>query len=920
MSDWTEAQVMEGYRDESGNPINVQEELNLIGGENQDPYANLPVVEATQEDPFTSAVDQAVAEVGTSQPTASPTQQPVVADSQEKGSSFNYTPALSQIQDIPVFGQLAAYGTIAASKPSDMSFDEWYDIQQKQMARYNAENPIMAPLTSGIASGAFGGVAGKALGSLGTIGKTAGQVLMPTTPGAMAVSGAAVASQQPQYSPEERGVLQSAGRGILGGALGYGVGKFAKMGRPELGIEAALANKETIDKPIPKAGRMMGWYINKSKEKMGPEAIGAIERLEANPARFRDITNTTDARTQIAQETQDTLKEIVDISDNKIRDIDNLATQFDESVKMLANRSKELQEPNDMTATHVREMHDQFIETVLKPEYARAWSYLPTTDVYASNPKTYGYPLKNLISAFQLAKFPEAKFKTGPNASLERNVNAVIDNDTERMINGAIDSARKMTGLEEAASFIRRNRSVLTSPQSMEKPEVQKMMLESFTSPDEVRRLIQFVDNVDPDYVHKRLSDLFDGYKIEKGVARTTSEQIRKSSQASQAFGKIHHSIRDGISKYYDNENFDSISKAANEINTKFVLPLKAKIPMLGTREDRTISALKSSVASEVSQVYKTIEEAAARGLADPDLIKYAKSVHTLGKIFEGAKFKGMSADEAASAIAEGRFSASKYLEAIAKTDPQLAGNLTSTTQLAQKLVSAKEDYSNVISSAKGLFPEIVKKLGGSKGPSSATTMVEQAAGPGARNVDTSKLESDALVGLDNIFAYKFSGDKSKVADAIDRLRRIREVEALNIPMKSAESYARRSAARAGIWAMGGRGAFALSEAMAYLTAKFSNGYTGGKWSRANPYIIEKYLQDKVAKKLIDKRMGAWAEAVGDNGPTVGSFVIPKGSPDLMNIISDIMKDKTLSPIEKKKAVDKINENGIEVEMNDNGQ
>jgi hypothetical protein len=911
---------MEGYQDENGNPINVQEELNLIGGDQQDPYANLPVVDAAQEDPFTSAVDQAVAEVGTPQPTVSPTQQPMTAETQDQGSQFNYTPALSQIQDIPMIGQLSAYGLIAASKPADMSFDEWYDIQQKQMARYNVENPIMAPLTSGIASGAFGGVVGKALGSLGTLGKTAGQVLMPKTPGAMSVSGAAVASQQPQYSSEERGVLPSAVRGVLGGALGYGIGKFSQMGRPELGIEAALANKETIDKPIPKSGRMMGWYINKSKEKMGPEAIGAIEKLEANPARFRDITNTTDARTQIAQETQDTLKEIVAISDNKIRDIDNLATQFDESVKLLANRSKELQEPSDMTSTHVREMHDAFIDNVLKPEYARAWAYLPTTDVYASNPKAYGYPLKNLVSAFRSAKFAEAKFKTGPNASLERNVNAIVDSDTERMINGAIDSARRLTGLNEAASFIRRNRSVLTNQQSLETPEVQKLALESLTSPDEVRQLIQFVENVDPDYVHKRLSDLFDGYKIERGVARSTHEQVRKSSQAIVAFGKIHNAIRDGISKHYANENFDSISKAANEINTKFVLPLKAKIPMVGTREDMTISALKNSVASEVSQVYKTIEEAAARGLADPDLIKYAKSVHTLGKIFEGAKFKGMSADEAASSIAEGRFSAAKYLDAIAKTDPQLAGNLTSTTQLAQKLVAAKEDYSNVISSAKGLFPEIVKKLGGSKGPSSATTMVEQAAGPGSRNVDTSKLESDALVGLDNIFAYKFSGDKSKVADAIERLRRIREVEALNIPTKSEESHARRSASRAGIWAMGGRGAFALSEAMAYLTAKFSNGYTGGKWTQANPYIIEKYLKDKVAKKLIDKRMGAWAEAVGDNGPAVGSLIIPKGSPDLMNVISDIMKDKTLSPIEKKKAVDKINENGIEVEINENGQ
>jgi hypothetical protein len=911
---------MEGYQDENGNPINVQEELNLMGGDQQDPYANLPVVDAAQEDPFTSAVDQAVAEVGTPQPTVSPTQTQQSNENQAQQSSLNYTPALSQIQDIPVFGQLAAYGAIAASKPADMSFDEWYDIQQKQMARYNAENPKMAPLTSGIASGAFGGVAGKALGSLGAIGRTFGQALMPTTPGAMAVSGAAVASQQPQYSPEERGVLPSAGRGVLGGALGYGVGKFAQMGRPELGIEAALANKEIIEKPIPKSGRMMGWYINKSKEKMGPESIGAIEKLEANPARFRDVTNTTEARTQIAQETQDTLKEIVEISDDKIRDIDNLATQFDESVKLLANRSKELQEPSDMTSTHAREMHDAFIDNVLKPEYARAWAYLPTTDVYASNPKAYGYPLKNLISAFRSAKFAEAKFKTGPNAALERNVNAVIENDTERMISGAIDSARKLTGLQEAASFVRRNRAVLTDPQSIDKPEVQKMMIESFTTPEEVRRLIQFVDNVDPDYVHKRLSDLFDGYKIERGVARNTSEQIRKSSQASVAFGKIHHAIRDGISKHYANENFDSISKAANEINTKFVLPLKAKIPMVGTREDMTISALKNSVASEVSQVYKTIEEAAARGLADPDLIKYAKSVHTLGKIFTDGKFKGMSADEAASAIAEGRFAAAKYLEAIAKTDPQLSGNLTSTTQLAQKLVAAKENYNNVISSAKGLFPEIVKKLKSSRGPSSVTSMIEQAAGPGTRNVDTSKLESDALIGLENIFNYKFSGDKSKVADAIEKLRRIREVEALNIPTKSAESYAGRSAARAGVWAIGGRGAFALTEAMAYLTAKFSSGYTGGKWTQANPYIIEKYLQDKVANKLIDKRMGAWAEAVGDNGPSAGSFVIAKGSPDLMYIINDIMKDKSLSPIEKKKAVDKINENGIEVEMNDNGQ
>jgi hypothetical protein len=472
-----------------------------------------------------------------------------------------------------------------------------------------------------------------------------------------------------------------------------------------------------------------------------------------------------------------------------------------------------------------------------------------------------------------------------------------------------------------AGRFILANPKILTDAKTRKKLLVNNKDFDMTSVSD----LLRYVDNVEPIYVRDKLSDMFTGYRVERGASEATRSDIRTSVAGEAAYSKIHGKLRKDLAKHYNNKQFNDITSEANQFETSVILPLKAQIESIDINRPQTVRDMQAAFARRDSQSYNSLMRASELGLVPPDLLKTVKDMQNLEGIFNSGSIEGMTTQEAVEMFAKRREGATRLLALVSMTDPSIAGVFGQAVKTARNIVEKQNQYDSLIKGVKGRFDEVYKLIPKNKLKTAdfARNLVTSVAGPYRKDFNASQVDSNALQAITGIneYNYRNSTDPAgRVADAIDKMRRVREVDLLNQAPRNDASVnkgAARSMTRFVGMAVAPRMTYFL-DMLVNLSAKSAKDFTNGKWTRLQPYLIETALKQRIDERDAMRKAAILpTDLINSNLPKGLIMQIVPGSPEALEAISIIRGDKALSPREKVDAIKKINEEGIEIKEGD---
>jgi hypothetical protein len=928
MSDWSERKVMEGYTDENGQPLDIDKQIqedaeatemdSLL--QDNEPYPTpvpAPTPAPEQQQGFTADAFNSAAEsdIAPETPTSGSDQVKQVEQRQQPdaqtymelakeyaGGATDWAqeyatgPMASQLHGPTMGVSTAAISAIMASDP-DITWQQANDYLYNRMNQIQQQYPMVSQASDLIIGGIGSAPLAKAYSAATSAGKMAVNVAGGATTGYMA----------PGVENRPMGALFGAGTGAA-------LSKFTDV-RDILSPETSrtfdiVQNLNDTTKPL---GGYRGWFLKKEKEHGSYEQQNTWERYEANPYRGADIEDTDKSRTELINETIKVMNEIKSTGDAKTKSIENLGTQFDKNLRTLAKISKDRLEPTDKMADSIKEMEKSATNHVIS-KFNEGWSYLPAREAWVETPEA-GVPLKLLLQANINSRFADANRAVGPSAAMKRAVNAEIADDGRTILNSVIADAVQANiqlGMPKdramaAGQFIARN------PKIIYQPGLQK------AAPPEVAQILRYTQNVNPVYVRDLMKQLFTGYRAEKDQSQLPKAAIRSSAEGSVAYSKMHDAIRSGVAKHYNNADFNRITDEANAFNKSIMLPIKKQISMLEIDKPQSVRDFMAAMKRQDGQVYQGFEQLSQLGLVPDDLIKSARDIQALDGMFSGGKIADMTFDEAVEAFSKRRMAAARVIDNVGKSDPQIRSIFGSLVKRANDIVTARQDFDYLINNTKGKFEKVYKLMPKSEFdiPGRAKQIVEGISGGTKKKFDPNYVDTNAKLAMDAINEFRFNSNSERMADAIERMRRIREVDILNQqPNRPISS---------GLWGRMGRFAGYMvapriamaTDILTQLSIQSARDYTGGKWTRLQPYLIEKALQKRIDNRLMLNKAAVLPSDLANIGSTVGEILsIAPNSPEALEAVEVIRGDNALNAKQKIEAIKKITENGINFNMN----
>lgn len=897
-----------------------------------------PTIESESDNPFASLNGRTPAPTPTPTQTMAPEQpqaKSITETVAERIAGINPIPALSQIRSIWPVGVPISEGLIWSTKPADVTIDDWRDQVYKRMAEYQSSNQYVAPLLDIPGQIVGGSAAGKIVGSVAPkLGAAIESVAMPTTKTSAAISGAISAADMPQYDPSQRGLIPSIERAAAGGVLGLGLGKFAELGRPAQETLKALSTADVVNKRL--SGKSL--KILTEEEKLADaEVKQALEKMKSDPDRYDGIANTDEARTRLIAETTAIIEKIQKTGSEYEKNIDSLRDSFSKSLNALKMRSKELGESPDNVFDAMLAARRSALE-YKNAKYNAGWENLPGKIGFQENPSANGYPLQKLINIIKSEKEPNVRMRSGAERGAYEKANEQLDSEIETVINAAVyngersiqyDALAESTGLSKqqligAVNLMRDKRK----PGSLVSDTFGAMDLGNYgTNLKAVKAVVPFLRNVDSDWLRERLSQMFTGYVSERDIARSAAQEIHILPQVQSAYKNIHTKFRNDVSEHFNNAEFNRLTAEGNAINEKFIAPLNSQITLEKANIPKTRSDFISAMKVRDSQLLGGMQEALSLGLIDKKLFDAAKNINQIEELYQRSGFSDMSVDDMIKNMAKRQGYAMDILEGIAKTDPRFASQFKQLQSLATAILSNQKEFDSVIKNAERKFPEMYKKYAATRGTEDsqkasriAKQLVTGVAGAQRAEFVKGAVDTDSVRALSDLYDFNFSGNKEKVANAIDYARKLREIDILNQPTRVDESKRLRigkAIMRMGTYLIPHGGmALAAGDALALMGAKSAKEFTNGKWTRLQPFLIERALKERMKQRLYDETTTMLPMDWRSNaGRSTMKFIINRYSPDAADAIKSIMDSKNLTPNEKKEAIDKINDTGIEVEI-----
>jgi hypothetical protein len=839
---------------------------------------------------------------------------------------------------IPPADEAAARAYAKFYPEEGLTADQWYDVLRNRNAKYHewgSKNPI--PLTSWTETlgGIDPAVATDILGGAAVAAPViaAGSAMgIPAAIGTRAAIGYGLATSPfvSEKKMNEPGYLQETTMNAV-------VGGVAPIAGP------AIVNTAMI--PVRAGSKFAGKTVANVMSKLAKtsEEAQIWKEWAENPAKYDKIDNPTKVITELYDDMSAGFKAIKEgIEQNKITEKEGidalkaLKTDYARAADLIKARAKDLGHSPAGTADAFEKQFSNFKEAVYSM-YDDAWDAAPSTQDWLRNPAKFGIKIKDFQESMRKSLVDHLNGKVPLKGPEKSQIVQEADDLFWHHVNEMIDDAKNNGAISSGvAEFYKQNKQVIQNISDIDKiPTINRMTDTSVTKGIEVpvggekifvpvKELInnyKYVATINPQSARAYSSSLFkrsNGFSSMQDQA-ASGGKLLSSDLGRKIAGSWRQNFLDTVSAKDGFQQFASLNKKAYQINNEFLKPLEKRFTVIGADKEATLRTFEKSARDVEPQIMNSVHAISRYG---------NKNDQTLLKLAERIK---ASSDAVANISSLDFESAIKHLDEMSSLRDEASNVLASLDPTIRKQYAALESLVLESSNMKKYYDALAKSAEEyAKNNKAALSMgysgVEGALkklGTGRAGIAVKPEQlSKASEGLKNIQMFMNDGDEVAANQAMDAIKKLREISLLNKRNVQGSRQTIQAGAigsgAVGLWnkLTGSSMSQTAGAQLGIVANKFADEFTNKKWTKITPFLVEKMLN----KKMLDYKWGFGngivsgqiARAIGQGKYAID---IDPESPDAMQAINILKNDKALNAQEKLNAIKKIKEQGIKLEL-----
>jgi hypothetical protein len=931
MSDWTERQVMEGYRDENGNPVNVDQELENLKQEEINPFVDAPAAPEqaagattafTEDNPFAVVGDNApVAEqpidiatvaqqpqgIG---PVANAAQysemiRPGYGEARESVGPWTARTMLATEAAIPVAGSWAdeLYSAIRSTTNPKLSYEEWNKAIQEEQD----ELPMMD--TAGtIATGAVAGyalpwgmlklakdsaTAMKIASGFNTLGTKKKLGLLALASGAEG-AGSARGSLETSEGQKEAMINSSFPLALKGFAELAGRGTSYIWKKAATDVDTTKAITELVNTPH-----------------KFDDLVGAQEEREAAIRIYGQVVDKIN-------EMHDAGKLTVEQAAKKIEDARKEWSHYEDYFSAAASKAGNLS--NDETSGVFKAYKD--LQTKVRLLEKDAIAKLPETNLYLSAPDKYGFKLSDIDKKRREA----VAYLKNSSKTYKDSVIGDLNGQMEMFYRMSAEDAIANGADPSAVSYVLRNRQWLVDESSRgvlsgRNISQKRLMDEAGTNLKDVNNAVKLMANVSPARIHEMKGSLF-----ERGSGYVGQKDLTEDKKFIQKVYKDWHTdIRGNMATKYP--TFEEATKVAENLKKDVFFPIKQKLKLKEVDQDGARLAFERFAKENLDQSTNVINRWSNE--IGVDLLRSANRIRHLDQFpltTSGGKWN-LSFDEMMGHFAEKKKVATEVLDGIKMLPPDVrakfgdleiaamkaADSQKDIDMLTERLLKESEQYGKII----GM--KTMRRDGGGK---SVQSIVEEITNkrynPSSKSLfdvtpdvrDAQEIERFGRDMFPNGIPNAMGGTV-QINGLANRLQDVRKQELLD---KSLNLFKGSSAANIGQAVGQVRG----SKSAALLS--FVGGLANSIGSFGAKTVVKNLMKSGLNSHL-SRTYGDFVTAnIARNVlPAAISYSATPGTQELAEVIDSVRNDKKVAASDKIRIIKDLRENGLSFQfaMND---
>jgi hypothetical protein len=710
---------------------------------------------------------------------------------------------------------------------------------------------------------------------------------------------------------------------------------------------------EAVAAPARLLGRGMGKGLSlfMSKTAKDPDTGRAWLNWAKDSQRYKKIENPQQAVSDLYDDMTGALKSIEEarnvgrVSAKEAQDgYKDLSRHVENILVSIKNRADELKLPPGGTAQKIEEQLKNFKMHFfggVTPDgvqvdglYDKAYKAMPSEELWKQAPKRFGIPIKQYFDSMMTSVKKNTEGIVHPEVgTLEAQARSLFDFHVQKMADDAVQAGKMTTG---AAEFFKSHPEIVIDPSKFKNIPRIKTMTGTKEAPvmgeivdvggrrvptSEIKDGYQFISHVNPQAMRKYTSTLFklsDGFGSEKDIAEgagnfLTSETGRKIA------GDWRRGFLESLSdanKYPAFKDFAKLNKEAFELNDTFLKPLEDRFTIKRVSREDTTRTLMGIAGDFEPQMMNSLKAMSRYGNNnDQTLIGLAERIGSAKKA--ASEIGRMDTETAIKTMYELGELQTEATKVLSQMDPITRNQFS---HLEAKVLEAGDQQSIWKKLAKDAEEFATKnKSALSMSYSGVETALKKLAGNRKSFTANPDQRSIAADGIRNIQTFMNSGDENAANTALDQINRLREISLMSKRVVTGSRQTMQAAAIGKVTgtmlrAVGFNVDDNLTAATGAVMNKFADEFTSKKWTSVTPYLIGKMMESKILhhQNTLGKGLlsGQIARALGADDYML-NFV--SGSPEAMKVIEIIKADNKLTPVEKHKAIKKINEDGIKL-------
>ena len=792
-----------------------------------------------------------------------------------------------------------------AARYPELSYEQWFNVLTEREKQYRKEWPVASvagDIGAGVGVGALALASG--MGALTPVAQTA----------LAAGYGAAMGPGVPQMTSDKPGYAREAG-------IAAGLGAAAPVVAGAV-MSAAGAGISKIGKWIDNR-----WIDRVAKKSGDAEVKSILNQWRKEPTRYVDIADSKEARTEALNEMTAAIDSINDFYEKKQITLQEakeafagIKSKYDEMLSIAEKRADQLGIAPSGTAKEVEEQLKNFDDYVMG-KYGEAWKNAPQTPEWSMNPEQNGIPLESMVDSAETAIRKVLRYRD--KSAEEQAIAAATRAQVGTWVDTIIRNTAKVSD-PATIEFIRMNKNLVTDKAARKvlktNNQYRKMLAETGTTAEQVLDTLRRIDYVDPQEVKEYARLLFRG---------SSGFNILQDAQSLALESKLGRDVKKAwyvewakqFSQLPQMGKFKEMHDVAYELNTTFLKPLQNKIPVVGASRQETTNAFVNAARNTEDQLPAAIRAMSQYGNQNKqNLVDLAERLAASDAALKD--IKSMTMDQAIEHIGKQQKMATEAMEVLGRLDPAMKSSYSELERLAIKASNQKSVISQITREAKDYFEKNKRLIGKDASRRPETWLGQISTGRMSRFNRAEQETSIAERGLRELQEYISSGDEMAINSAIERLKKLREIDILNRRTVQGSRQSVQAGAIGGMaaWAVGkatGANLAPLMIPLSILAEKSAREFTHGRWTTLQPYLIEKALNRKIELWNAGIKSGVVSGVITRSiqNNTANTFKIEPGSADAAGAIDAIKQDKTLTPAEKNDTIKKINDTGIEVEI-----